>query len=244
MHLPRTNRLLGAIGASTLCVLTLVGCSSSDAPASTTDSTGITTRGVGKVTGTPDTLTVVLGVETRGPEANGTLAANAEKASALIETLKGRGVAPEDIQTSGLSVQPTYESGSGRINGYQVTNQVTATLHDLGGAGSLIDAAASAAGDAVRVQQTTFSIDDDSDLRAQARAAAVQQAQAQAKQIADAGGVKLGSIRSITEVPPNQIQPDPFMRTPSPNMAFDMATPVAAGSQELSVNVAVVYDID
>lgn len=43
-----------------------------------------------------------------------------------------------------------------------MTNQVTAKLHDIGGAGGLIDAASAAAGDAVRVQQLSFSIDDDS----------------------------------------------------------------------------------
>ncbi len=229
--------------ATATCALLLTGCGSgaSNAPV-LGDTTGINTRGTGTATGTPDTLTVALGVETQAAEAKSALESNAQKTSALIDTLKGRGIPADDIQTSGLSVYPTLEGGTGRITGYQVTNRVTATLRDIGAAGTLIDAAASAAGEAIRVEQTTFSISDDSELRAQARARAVQQAQGQAKQIADAAGVELGSVRSIVEEPPNQSAP--VMRSP---VAFDQAaaasTPIEAGSQQLTVNVTVTYDI-
>lgn len=240
----RGKRLSAAIAAAATCVLLLAGCSSdaSSAPAPG-DTTGINTRGTGTATGTPDTLTVGLGVQTQAPDAKSALESNAQKTTALIDTLKGRGIPADDIQTSGLSVYPTLEGGSGRITGYQVTNRVTATLHDIGAAGTLIDAAAAAAGDAIRVEQTAFSISDDSELRARARAHAVQKAQDQAKQIAEAAGVKLGAVRSIVEEPPNQSAP--LMRSP---MAFDQAaaasTPVEAGSQELTVNVTVTYDMD
>jgi len=179
-------------------------------------------------------LTVGLGVETQAPDARSALDSNAQKTTALIDTLKSRGIPADDIQTSGLSVSPAFDGGSGHINGYQVTNRVTATLHDIGAAGTLIDAAAAAAGDAVRVDQTMFSISDDSELRAQARADAVRKAQDQAKQIADAAGVKLGAVRSIVEGSESANPEAPFMRAP---------TPVAAGSQEVTVNVTVTYDI-
>ncbi|WP_231569641.1 SIMPL domain-containing protein [Prescottella defluvii] len=225
-----------------MCVAALAGCASGNAqPGSAGDPAGIDTRGTGTVTGTPDTLTVALGVQTQAGEAAAALDANAQRSTALIDTLKGRGVPAEDIQTSGLSVNPTYESGSGRINGYQVTNRVTATLHDIATAGTLIDAAAAAAGDSIRVEQTVFSISDDSELRAEARARAVRQAQDQARQIADAAGVNLGAVRSIVEVPPTAPE-NPLMRSP---MAFDHANtvPVEAGSQELAVTVQITYDI-
>ncbi|GAB2649815.1 SIMPL domain-containing protein [Prescottella soli] len=239
----RAKRLSAAIAVTATCALLLTGCASdgSNAPAPG-DTTGIDTRATGTATGTPDTLTVALGVQTQAPDAKSALESNAQKTTALIDTLKGRGIPADDIQTSGLSVNPTFEGGSGRITGYQVTNRVTATLHDIESAGTLIDAAAAAAGDAIRVEQTTFSISDDSELRAQARARAVRQAQDQAKQIAEAAGVKLGALRSIVEEPANQ--PAPLMRSP---MAFDQvaaaSTPIEAGNQELTVNVTVTYDI-
>ncbi|MGH3874852.1 MAG: SIMPL domain-containing protein [Pseudonocardiaceae bacterium] len=121
-----------------------------------------------------------------------------------------------------------------------MTNQVTATLRDIGGAGGLIDAASAAAGDAVRVQQLGFSIGDDSASRAQARADAVRQAKAQAKQLADAAGVTLGRLHSITEVPVNP--PSPIYREAAP--AADASVPLEPGTQQLTVLVEIVYAIE
>jgi uncharacterized protein YggE len=200
----------------------------------------ITAQATGTVTGTPDVVTISLGVETRSPSAQTALDENNRLATDVINVVKGKGVAPEDLQTSQLSIYPSYDD-KGAVTGYQVTNIVTAKLRDIGGAGALIDAAGQAAGDAVRVQQLSFSIDDDSDLRANARADAVRRAQAQAKQLADAAGIALGPIHSITE--------SPIAGTvvyPQAAMAADSAAgsvPIEPGSQQLQVSVQVVYEI-
>jgi len=213
--------------------------STSSTVASNADRRSITAQGIGTVTGTPDVMTVGLGVETRSTSATAALDENNTLATGVIAVLKKNGVAPADLQTSQLSINPSYDK-EGKITGYQVTNMVTAKLRNIASAGGLIDAVGKAAGNAVRVQQLSFSIDNDSDLRAKARADAVKQAQAQAKQMADAAGVRLGLVQSITETP-----------TYSP-VSYDMAMPAASraasvpiesGSQELSVVVEVVYEI-
>ena len=241
------KRVLSSVAVLALGALALAGCSGGNEPAAAASASagsaalpGITARGLGTVTGAPDTVTVVLGVQTRGQSAKGALDANNGRATALIDALKSKGVAAADLRTSQLSINPTYDSTTGRITGYEVTNQVTATLRDIGGAGGLIDAASEAAGDAVRVQQLSFSIDDDSASRAQARADAVRQAQAQAKQMADAAGVRLGRISSITEVavtPPGPSERDAAS-------AAAAAVPIEPGTQKLTVMVEVVYHID
>jgi uncharacterized protein len=206
----------------------------------------VAARGIGLVKGTPDTLRVVLGVETRSASAKDALAANNEKANALVDTLKGKGVEEKDIQTSQLSIHPTYDDKGQRITGYQVNNTVTATLHDIAGAGALIDAAAGAVGDAVRVQSIGFSIDDDSALKAEARTKAVHLAQLQAEQMAKAAGVKLGAIRFISEVPASGPMPyyDKFAEGRAAAPAAGAApAPVLPGQQELSLTVDVVWDI-
>jgi uncharacterized protein len=241
------ERAVSRVAVLALGALVLAGCFGGNEPtvvastrAGSTDLPSITTRGLGTVTRTPDTVTVVIGVQTRGQSAKGALDANNAKATALIDVLKSKGVAATDLQTSQLSVTPTHDSVTGRITGYEVTNQVTATLHDIGAAGGLIDAAGEAVGDAVRVQQLGFSIDDDSASRSQARADAVRQAQAHAKQMADAAGVTLGQIHSITEVPVNP--PGPVYRDAAPAAAAPV--PLEPGTQELTVMVEVVYGID
>ncbi|MFC9517431.1 SIMPL domain-containing protein [Nocardiaceae bacterium NPDC056970] len=238
----KTKRAIATVAAAG-GLLVLTACGSNSPEPAGSQPAGISAQGTGKITGTPDTLTVVLGVQTQATEAQAALQDNSQRATALIDTLKSKGVAAEDIRTSELSVNPTWAPGGSGINGYQVSNQVTATLHDISQAGAVIDAAASATGDAIRVQQTSFSISDDGDLRAEARSRAVHQAQEQARQMADAAGVKLGKVRSIVEVPPQTAgSPSPFMR--APDMALADAVPIQAGSQELTVNVAVTYDID
>jgi uncharacterized protein YggE len=237
------KRGLSGVVILALGAVALAGCSGCSEPAAATSTSagltpGITTRGLGTVTRTPDTVTIVIGVQTRAQSAKAALEANTDKATALINVLKSKGVAPADLQTSQLSVNPTSDSTTGRITGYEVTNQVTAKLHDIRAAGGLIDAAGDVAGDAVRLQQLSFSIADDSAARAQARANAVRQAQAHAKQMADGAGVRLGQIRSITEVPASP--PGPSGR----DAAAAAPVPIEPGTQDLTAMVEVVYAID
>jgi uncharacterized protein YggE len=246
--------LLLAAGAA-VAVLTVAGCGQSGDRAAGAAAAGISTengrpsiaaRGLGQVKGTPDTLRVVVGVETRSASAQDALASNSDKAKALIDTLKQKGVEAKDIQTSQLSIHPTYDDKGQRITGYQVNNQVTATLHDIAGAGALIDAAAGAVGDAVRVQSIGFSIDDDSALKAEARTQAVHQAQLQAEQMAKAAGVKLGGIRLISEVPSGGPMPYDQYNAIAKDAAGRSAgspAPIEPGQQELSLTVDVVWDI-
>lgn len=235
------RRGLGSVLVVAISALALAGCGGNGPIAATsTASMGITTRGVGTVTTTPDTVTLVVGVQTRGPSARAALDDNSGKATALINIFKSRGVAAADLQTSQLSVNPTYEPASGRITGYEVTNQVTATLHDVNAAGGLIDAAGEAAGDAVRIQQLSFSSVDGSASRARARADAVRQAQAHARQLADAAGIRLGRMYSMTEVPVTP--PGPLGREAAPTPVAPV--PVEPGSQQLTVMVELVYAID
>jgi hypothetical protein len=253
--MPRDTRTRLLSGAAVLAAAALLSaCSSTAAPAAAPggQQQGIVAHGEGKVSGSPDTVTLVLGAQTQATSARDALAQNNAKTGAIVAMLKAKGVAPKDLQTSELSISPMYGSspggsfpggsfpgGDNRITGYQVSNIVTATLHDIGSSGAVIDAAADAAGDAVRVQQLSFSIADDSALRAQARAAAVTQAKDKAKQLADAAGVSLGPLLSITEgssTPP----PVPYAAQASRAMAD---APVEPGSQRLSVTVDLVYAV-
>jgi len=218
----------------------LAGCAPPPAGTPAAMSPGISVRGVGEVTGTPDKATIDLAVATRAPNAQAALDQNSQQSGALREQLKAKGVADADVRTSRMSVDPTFDNTGARITGYEVTNQVTVTIRDIAAAGGIIDAAAQAVGDAVRVQSLSFSIDDDSKLLADARAAAVKKAQEQAKQLADAAGVSLGSIRTITETSAgNQPPPVPY----ASGAAMERATPVSPGTQQLSVTVEIVYNI-
>ena len=202
----------------------------------------ISVAGHGKVEGTPDTVTVTIGVQTTDPSAQTAMQKNGDEATALIDALKSRGVAAKDIQTNDLSVSPTWDTKGQQITGYSVSNPVSVRLHDITHAGSIIDAAAAKVGNDVRLQGVAFSIEDPTGALAQARAAAVKDAITQAQQLAAAAGVKLGAIRSIDDTGTQLPQPQYFTGTTAGD-AVHASTPVEPGSQQLAVDVSVVYDI-
>jgi uncharacterized protein YggE len=199
---------------------------------------GISAVGTGRIAGTPDVLTVSVGVQTTAAHAVDALAANGARARAVIDALRANGVADKDIQTSQLSLSARY-TPSDVLTGYDVADTVTAKVRDVARAGQAIDAAVAAAGDSGRLQGVSFSFGDDSALRAQARHDAVVQARAQAEQLATAAGVKLGALRSLTESSPNQSWPATFAAAGAPAAA----TPIQPGAQELTVSVTAVYEV-
>ena len=163
----------------------------------------VASQAQGSAAGAPDLLTVSLGVTTGAPTAVGALGDDSAKANAVIASLRADGVTDADMQTSLVSVQPTYSSGPRpALTGYSAANEVTVKLHNLGSAGALIDGAAKAAGNAIHIDSISYSIQDDRALALQARADAVRRATAQAKGMASGAGMRLGGLCSVTDVQP------------------------------------------
>ncbi len=236
-HIHRTIAVLGALVA----LLLLAGCAGQAASAASPSAPTRTITGTatGKVSGIPDTLTMTIGVESRASSAQAALAQNADRATRVIATLKAAGVAPKDLQTSQLSLNPTFDL-RGRITGYSVSNLLTAKVRDVPNAGKVVDVAAAQAGDDIRVQGVTLSIEDTGALVSAARTDAVKRARTQAEQLAHAAGVKLGAVQKITEAHPTaplgRFVAQDFVRSAAP-------TPIEPGSQELTVDVTVVFAI-
>jgi uncharacterized protein YggE len=207
------------------------------ASAATSSKRTITVVGVGEVKGRPDVADLTIGVTARSGSAVDALTTMGNRSEKVLGVLHDAGVDDADIQTVDLSVNPTYDDQGG-IDGYEATDTVVARIRDLAKAGPVIDAAAAAAGDNVRVQGITFSIDDDSKLLASARSKAVKRARTQAEQLAEAAGVSVGDVLKIDE----QTTPVPIdLRASGPAAA--QATPVSPGTQTLTVSATVVYAI-
>jgi len=204
-------------------------------------STGITVTGSGTVKGTPDTLSVSLSVTSTASTIDDALAKASKAQTAVVASLKDHGVAAADLQTSNLSISPNYTS-KGLPSGYRVDEGVTATLHGLAKAGKTLGAAVAAGGDAVRVDGIWVSIDDTDPLKGDARSAAVSDARNRAEQYASAAGRHVGEVQSISEVvtTPNPYAMDRYaMAQPAALNAGSI--PIQAGSQDVTVQVTVVY---
>ncbi len=197
----------------------------------------ITVVGTGEVRGTPDVADLVLGVSGRAGSAADVMARIADRAQKVIDALHDAGVSDDDIQTASLSVQPVFDD-NGNVKGYEASNTVSVHIRDLSKAGAVVDAAAASAGDDIRVQGISFSIDDDSALLAAARTKATKRARAQAEQLASGADVEVGEVRSITES--TNSMPIAYAGDAAAKAA---STPVMPGSQTLSVQATVVFAI-
>jgi uncharacterized protein YggE len=217
-------------------VATAVGATAGAAGAASGART-ITVVGTGQVRGTPDVADLDLGVSGRASTAADVMARISDRAQKVIDALHAAGVSDDDIQTDDLSVQPVT-GNDGSITGYEASNTVSVHIEDLTKAGAIVDAAAAKAGDDIRVEGITFSIDDDSALLAKARTQATKRARAQAEQLASGAGVDVGEVRSITE------SSNSTPLTYSAGAASKAAdTPVMPGSETLSVQATVVFAI-
>jgi len=200
----------------------------------------ITVTGSGTVTGTPNQLTLTMGVQVNGASVASALQQANQAVRRVTAALRARGVAAADIQTSGLYIQPNYQSGSQTSSGYGVSESLTATLTRIAAAGGQITAAVHAGGNATTVSGVSLNLTDDSRLLATARARAVADARVKAAQYAHALGQPLGPVISITDQSSSWSPPVPMAASGS---AAKSAVPISPGSQQLSVSVTAVYGL-
>jgi len=202
----------------------------------------ITTDGTGTVNGTPDTLTVDIDVSTSAPDAGPALTQNNAVAAAVQQALERDGVVASDIQTAGLSLQAPSQPNQ---PDYQVDDSVTATLYSLSKAGTVIDDAIAAAGDAGRLDGVNLSISDTSPYLAAARRQAVQAARTEAEQLAAAAGDQLGALVSLSDQPQQQGYGNYGFGTANRDAvaAPAAAVPVQPGTQQLTVEVTGVWEV-
>ncbi len=234
---------LGALGA--------VGCSAAASPpaaspASTTlppAARTITATGSGQAEGTPDLLTVSLGVQSSGASAQATLASNNTEAQAVIAKLEADGVAAKDIQTTQLSVNPQFGDNGRQVTGYQASDIVTVKIRQLGQAGRIIDDAAAASGQDARIDGLSYSVQDPGPLEAAARADGVAQATTEAKAMAGAAGVTLGRVVQVTDASSPQVMPYAPSYSAAAGSVGAPPVPVQAGSEDVTAQVTVVFAV-
>jgi hypothetical protein len=197
----------------------------------------------GKTTGRPDMATINLGVQTDGQTAQAALQANSQRMTALVAALRHAGVAERDIQTSNVSVNPTYEYRQNeppRLTGYQANNSVVAKVRAIDTTGRVIDAAVSAGGNTVNGVNFSYQ-NPDAQLDA-ARRNAIQEARRRAELYAQALDMHVVRVISVNEgggyTPP---MPMPMMAraeaAPAP------PPPVEAGEVETTASVSVVFEL-
>lgn len=201
----------------------------------------ITVSGRGTVTGVPNQLVLSMGVQANASSVSTALSQASQAARRVLAALSAHGVSKADIQTSGLSIQPNYHGSSQVPVSYGVSEQLTATLHDLTKAGSQIQAAVTAGGNATTVEGVSLNLTDTGALLKRARIAAVRDARAKASQFASALGHPLRGVISVSDQ--SQVVPFPEFSALSGGVRAAPSVPISPGRQQVSVQITVVYAI-
>jgi len=204
----------------------------------------ISVTGQGRVTAPPDMATISTGVVTEAERSEDALNENNVVVSALMQTLDDNGVDDRDRQTSNFSVSPRYsrernESGSPKIDGYRVSNQVTITVRDLGKLGGLLDALVKSGSN--QLGSIAFGLSNQDALTDEARQLAVKSARKRAELYAKAAGRGVGEVLSISESA--IAAPRPMMRN-AMMMAEAADVPIAVGENEIKATVHMVFVLD
>lgn len=202
----------------------------------------ITVMGHGTVDAVPDMAVITLGVSHQKDTARDAVAEVAVTSGAILAALGDIGVAPRDMQTSGLSLTQVWDHRTTgqppRVTGYEASNQVTVRIRDLAVLGEILGHVT--AEGANRFQGLQFTLQDPKPVLQEARRRAVADGADRAQLYADAAGVALGPLLAIQETGPSMPRPMPMMRE---SLAADMAMPVAEGELALSATVTMIYAI-
>ena len=200
----------------------------------------------GAVKTTPDKVDITTGVTGEAPTAREALDKNTEAMTAIVQALKAEGIEAKDIQTVNFSVMPVYEQfqpdgkprPAPRITGYRVINQVHIQVRDTGKLGAILDKVVEFG--ANTIDGIAFDVAEPAKLRDEARKLAVQNAIATAKVYAEAAGVTLGQILSISE---DESGPVPFGRPAAARMEMSKDVPIEGGTATVETRVRVTWEL-
>ena len=213
------------------------------APVSSTPTT-LTVAAEGRVTRAPDIAEVSGGVVTSAPTAAAAMAENTVRMNAVVAAVKKAGIADRDIQTTGLNLQPQYRYADNQppvLTGYQVTNTVSLRLRKLVEAGRLLDTLVGVG--ANQIGGPNFSVDAADEALDEARVAAVKMARTRAQLYAQAAGLRIKRIVSISESGAIEPGPRPMM-VMARAVRMEAAPMVAPGEVALGVNVTMVFELE
>ena len=192
----------------------------------------------------PDVASISTGVVTQAADANAAMRANAAQMDKVMKAIRAAGIAERDIQTSGISLNPQYkytDNAPPTITGYQASNTVSVRVRDLSKLGRVLDTLVEQG--ANQVNGPSFEVDKPDEAYDEARLGALKKARARAQTYADALGLKVRRIVSISEGGASMPRPVPMMRAMASDAMMEKETSVAPGETTLSVNLDVVFEL-
>lgn len=235
------NNRLGFAIAVALLVPAAAGA---QVPGFLTEGTRLDVVATGEVTRVPDIARISAGVVTQAPTAAAALSANGARMNRVIAALRAAGVAERDIQTSAVNLSPSYRYAENMppvLTGYGASNQVTIRFRDIRTSGTILDTLVREG--ANQINGPSLEIDKPAPALDEARVIALRNARARADVYAQAAGMRVTRILSISENGGDYRPPPPGPMMEMRSMNGDAQTKIVPGEQAIAVSVSVTFEL-
>ena len=210
----------------------------------------ISVTGTASASSEPDTLIVVLGVESEAKTANESLSKNSNSLNSVISLLTGTGISEDDIQTSNFRIYPLYDFSDSKdkqiLIGYRVSNMLSIQTDKIDSAGNIIDTAVSSG--ANRVDNVSFQLSDEKSQKISDNliANAIIDAKQKAEKALAPLKQQIVGVKSV--VIHDNVMPyyDSPMRASFDGMAMESSmksAPIMSGNEEITTNISVIFYI-
>ncbi len=243
---------LGIAAATALVLVSLSSLMYVRSYDKSTQPSSFSVSGEGKVVAIPDVAKFTVGVITQGGLNPGTIQnENADKSNSIADFLKSKGIEKKDIKTQGYSIEPRYQYAVCKyegetcppptIVGYTVSQTFEVKGREFQKLGDILSGVVERGANSV--SSLSFTVDDQTQLEQQAREQAIEQAKEKAKTIAKSGGFRLGRLISLSEG--SAYTPQYFSDGLGGGPLAPAKSPsLEPGSQEVSIQVSLIYEIE
>jgi len=211
----------------------------------------ITVSDTGTIYAKPDLAIVNFSVVVEKKTVAEAMSDNTKKMNAVISSVKEQGVEDKDLKTTNFNISPRYEwydstqyypSGQRVLVGYEVRQTLQVKIRDMEKVGSILENGTSAG--ANEISDLQFTIDNEDDLKTQARTEAIEKAKARAEVLAEELGINLVRISNFSE---SGVLPYFYssMNEAAPlGMGGGDALSVETGENKIEVTVSITYEIN
>ena len=214
---------------------------------SQSDAKVISVTGTGEVYTKPDVGVVDISVRTEGKDVATASDENNKKMNDITAMIKDQGVEDKDVKTSGYTINPVYQweekTGKRSISGYEVSQTINVKIRDLSKVGTILSQASEKGANSVG--NLSFIVDNDDQIKDEAKKLAIEDAKKKAKELEKNLGVRMVRIVNFSENTYNPTYSYDYgygMKLES--SAVGVATPrIETGENKITSTVVITYAI-
>ena len=213
----------------------------------------ITVSGTGEIYAKPDLALTTFSVISEAKTVAEAMKGNTEKMNNIIDFIKGQGVEAKDLKTTSFNIYPRYEwhktteippypQGERVLVGYEIRQSLQVKIRDMEKIGQIIEGAAAAG--ANQVGDLQFTIDNEDEVKKQARTQAIEKAKTKARELASQLGVNLVRITNFSE---SSVVPRYYGLEKALGMGAveeEAAPQIEIGENKITVQVTITYEIN